>query len=243
MCGRREIQILYHLKGHENVVHIKEHFEDTQYVHIIMEVRRQPPLLRARADTAPSLACHARCITVTVTLPPHRHATVCLDVCAQLASGGELFDRIVARGHYSEKDAAAAFRTMVQVINHCHTMGVMHRDLKVRRRGHSGCGVGRAGGCPVCSRAAAWRLCPASHLRDMSHQGHHALLVLRLSPQPENFLLTDKTDNAVLKVRQERALGDVWSGRGAGGTQHVRRVPGPRPLRVHTRPLRRRTLA
>jgi calcium-dependent protein kinase len=41
-----------------------------------------------------------------------------------------LFDRIVERGHYSEKDAATAFRTMVGVIAHCHNMGVMHRDIK-----------------------------------------------------------------------------------------------------------------
>jgi calcium-dependent protein kinase len=48
----------------------------------------------------------------------------------QVANGGELFDRIVERGHYSEKDAAAAFRVMVGVIAHCHNMGVMHRDIK-----------------------------------------------------------------------------------------------------------------
>lgn len=48
----------------------------------------------------------------------------------ELCSGGELFDRIVARGHYSEKDAADVIRTMVQVVDHCHKMGVIHRDLK-----------------------------------------------------------------------------------------------------------------
>ena len=43
---------------------------------------------------------------------------------------GELVDRIVARGHYTEKDAAEAIKTMIQVVAHCHTMGVIHRDLK-----------------------------------------------------------------------------------------------------------------
>ncbi|GAB4824128.1 hypothetical protein N2152v2_011174 [Parachlorella kessleri] len=47
-----------------------------------------------------------------------------------LCSGGELFDRIVAKGQYSEKDAAALIRTMVSVVAHCHSLGVMHRDLK-----------------------------------------------------------------------------------------------------------------
>lgn len=44
-----------------------------------------------------------------------------------LCSGGELFDRIVAKGQYSEKDAAALIRTMVSVVAHCHSLGVMHR--------------------------------------------------------------------------------------------------------------------
>jgi len=48
----------------------------------------------------------------------------------ELCSGGELFDRIVSRGHYSEKDAAYMCRTIVKVIGHCHSLGVMHRDLK-----------------------------------------------------------------------------------------------------------------
>eukprot|EP01025_Chloroclados_australasicus_P022122 TRINITY_DN2296_c0_g1_i1.p2 TRINITY_DN2296_c0_g1~~TRINITY_DN2296_c0_g1_i1.p2 ORF type:complete len:497 (-),score=108.07 TRINITY_DN2296_c0_g1_i1:352-1842(-) len=48
----------------------------------------------------------------------------------ELASGGELFDRIVDRGHYSEKAAADLIRTMVSVVAHCHNMNVFHRDLK-----------------------------------------------------------------------------------------------------------------
>ncbi|KAK9805672.1 hypothetical protein WJX72_011131 [[Myrmecia] bisecta] len=48
----------------------------------------------------------------------------------ELCSGGELFDRIVAKGHYSEKDAATMIRTIVSVVAHCHSLGVIHRDLK-----------------------------------------------------------------------------------------------------------------
>uniref|UniRef100_A0ACD5Y241 Uncharacterized protein n=1 Tax=Avena sativa TaxID=4498 RepID=A0ACD5Y241_AVESA len=48
----------------------------------------------------------------------------------ELCEGGELFDRIVARGHYSERAAAKIFRTIVDVIKLCHSIGVMHRDLK-----------------------------------------------------------------------------------------------------------------
>lgn len=47
-----------------------------------------------------------------------------------LCGGGELFDAIVHRGSYSEKDAAALIRTIVSVVAHCHNLGVIHRDLK-----------------------------------------------------------------------------------------------------------------
>ncbi|KAH9775286.1 calcium-dependent protein kinase 1 [Citrus sinensis] len=56
-----------------------------------------------------------------------RHSVnLIMDLCA----GGELFDRIIAKGHYSERAAANLCRQMVTVVHYCHSMGVMHRDLK-----------------------------------------------------------------------------------------------------------------
>ena len=81
---RREISILHHLNGHDNVVSYIGSFEGARHVYIVME----------------------------------------------LLCGGELFDRIVERGKYSEKDAADCFRTIVETIQHCHELGVVHRDLK-----------------------------------------------------------------------------------------------------------------
>ncbi|KAK3032389.1 hypothetical protein RJ639_037107 [Escallonia herrerae] len=48
----------------------------------------------------------------------------------ELCAGGELFDRIITKGHYSERAAASLLRTIVQIVHTCHTMGVIHRDLK-----------------------------------------------------------------------------------------------------------------
>ncbi|KAG6484626.1 calcium-dependent protein kinase 26-like [Zingiber officinale] len=81
---RREIQIMHHLSGHKNVVTIKGAYEDSQSVHIVME----------------------------------------------LCSGGELFDRIIEKGHFSERRAAEIIRIIVGVVEACHSLGVMHRDLK-----------------------------------------------------------------------------------------------------------------
>ncbi|VAI22935.1 unnamed protein product [Triticum turgidum subsp. durum] len=47
-----------------------------------------------------------------------------------LCAGGELFDRIVQKGHYTERKAAELARVIVGVVEVCHSMGVMHRDLK-----------------------------------------------------------------------------------------------------------------
>ncbi|KAL4199961.1 hypothetical protein AMTRI_Chr03g147390 [Amborella trichopoda] len=81
---RREVAIMSSLPEHPNVVRLKAAYEDSEAVHLVME----------------------------------------------LCEGGELFDRIVARGHYSERAAANVTRTIVEVIQMCHKNGVMHRDLK-----------------------------------------------------------------------------------------------------------------
>uniref|UniRef100_A0A0E0KTV3 non-specific serine/threonine protein kinase n=1 Tax=Oryza punctata TaxID=4537 RepID=A0A0E0KTV3_ORYPU len=44
--------------------------------------------------------------------------------------GGELFDRITAKGSYSVRQAATVFRDILTVVHVCHFMGVIHRDLK-----------------------------------------------------------------------------------------------------------------
>ncbi|KAG2683142.1 hypothetical protein I3843_10G019600 [Carya illinoinensis] len=55
---------------------------------------------------------------------------VAVHVVMELFAGGELFDRIIQRGHYTERKAAQLTRTIVGVIEACHSLGVMHRDLK-----------------------------------------------------------------------------------------------------------------
>ncbi|XP_006361005.1 calcium-dependent protein kinase 17-like [Solanum tuberosum] len=81
---RREVQIMHHLTGQENIVQLKGAYEDKHSVHLVME----------------------------------------------LCAGGELFDRIIAKGHYTERAAASLLRTIVQIVHTCHSMGVIHRDLK-----------------------------------------------------------------------------------------------------------------
>lgn len=44
--------------------------------------------------------------------------------------GGELFDRIIEKEFFSEKEAARVFKQILLAINYCHNNGVCHRDLK-----------------------------------------------------------------------------------------------------------------
>jgi len=44
--------------------------------------------------------------------------------------GGELFDLVIERKHFTEGDAARACQTLISIISHCHARGVLHRDIK-----------------------------------------------------------------------------------------------------------------
>jgi len=48
----------------------------------------------------------------------------------ELISGGELFDRVVEKEKYSEREAREVIRQMTKAIAFAHTRGVAHRDLK-----------------------------------------------------------------------------------------------------------------
>eukprot|EP01121_Diplochlamys_sp_Union-15-3_P004030 TRINITY_DN139_c0_g1_i1.p1 TRINITY_DN139_c0_g1~~TRINITY_DN139_c0_g1_i1.p1 ORF type:complete len:395 (-),score=72.61 TRINITY_DN139_c0_g1_i1:61-1218(-) len=48
----------------------------------------------------------------------------------ELVTGGELFDEIVKRDQYSEKDARAVMKQLLSAIAYLHEIGIVHRDLK-----------------------------------------------------------------------------------------------------------------
>jgi len=53
-----------------------------------------------------------------------------LYIVLELMTGGELFDRIVEKENYSEKEAADTIRPIIDAVRYCHDNNIIHRDLK-----------------------------------------------------------------------------------------------------------------
>ncbi|KAK6125681.1 hypothetical protein DH2020_040573 [Rehmannia glutinosa] len=88
----------------------KEDYEDVwREIQIMHHLSEHPNVVRIKGTYEDALFVH-----------------IVMELCA----GGELFDRIVQKGHYSEKEAAKLIKTIVGVVEACHSLGVMHRDLK-----------------------------------------------------------------------------------------------------------------
>ncbi|KAL5722534.1 non-specific serine/threonine protein kinase [Ranunculus cassubicifolius] len=85
----------------------------------IEDVRREVAIMGRLPD-------HPNLVRLKATYEDHDAVHLVMELC----EGGELFDRIVARGHYSERAAANVSRTIAEVVKMCHDHGVMHRDLK-----------------------------------------------------------------------------------------------------------------
>ncbi|KAJ6794865.1 calcium and calcium/calmodulin-dependent serine/threonine-protein kinase-like [Iris pallida] len=77
-------RIVEDVSPHQNVIHLYDVYEDTNGVHLVLE----------------------------------------------LCSGGELFDRIVAKDRYAEVEAAEVVRQIAEGLNALHKANIVHRDLK-----------------------------------------------------------------------------------------------------------------
>lgn len=125
--------------------------------------------------------------------------------------GGELFDVVIERKHFSEADAASITAAVLSVIQHCHAKGIIHRGAPrwggVARR-HMRDGWHPSAAAPllvllllvqappppphcIC-RPGQPAIAPSTHYP--AHPSHHTPRILAALPpptdlKPENFLL------------------------------------------------------
>ncbi|KAH1099001.1 hypothetical protein J1N35_015922 [Gossypium stocksii] len=86
----------------------------------VEDVRREVKILRA-------LTGHSNLVKFYDAFEDHDNVYIVMELC----EGGELLDRILARGgKYSEDDAKAVMVQILNVVAFCHLQGVVHRDLK-----------------------------------------------------------------------------------------------------------------
>ncbi|OQS05504.1 calcium-dependent protein kinase [Thraustotheca clavata] len=114
--------------GHYGTVRVGTHKQTGQRVAIktIPKVKvSRPETLKREIEILRSVD-HPNIIKLFDVFEDARH----LHLVTELCTGGELFDRIIARGHYTEADAAKLVRKILGAVKHCHDRDICHRDLK-----------------------------------------------------------------------------------------------------------------
>lgn len=107
------------LKGQDVAVKVIAKSKMTTAI-AIEDVRREVKILRA-------LTGHKNLVQFYEAYEDDDNVYVVMELCR----GGELLDRILARGgKYSEEDAKAVMVQILNVTAFCHLQGVVHRDLK-----------------------------------------------------------------------------------------------------------------
>ncbi|KAJ6733072.1 CALCIUM-DEPENDENT PROTEIN KINASE (CDPK) FAMILY PROTEIN-RELATED [Salix koriyanagi] len=107
------------LKGQQVAVKVIPKAKMTTAI-AIEDVRREVNILRA-------LTGHNNLVRFYDAYEDHDNVYIVMELC----EGGELLDRILARGgKYTEDDAKAVMIQILNVVAFCHLQGVVHRDLK-----------------------------------------------------------------------------------------------------------------
>ncbi|UKK02090.2 calcium-dependent protein kinase [Theileria orientalis] len=98
----------------------------TRAVKIIRKAKIENAMRMKREIQIMKKLDHPNIIKLFEVYEDTEHLYLVMEMC----SGGELFDRIVNKGSFSENYAAFIMRQVFSAIAYCHNKNVLHRDLK-----------------------------------------------------------------------------------------------------------------
>jgi hypothetical protein len=128
---RNEIAVMKLLK-HPSIVRLEAVFETRLHMYIVLEKVR-PAGACGWGVVDPSWATRRRHLPPLAGAHPLPTPTPLCCRCWWQVHGGELFSRIVGRARFSESEARALMKPLLAAVAYIHSMGIIHRDIKVRQ--------------------------------------------------------------------------------------------------------------
>uniref|UniRef100_A0A7S3V2G6 Protein kinase domain-containing protein n=1 Tax=Aplanochytrium stocchinoi TaxID=215587 RepID=A0A7S3V2G6_9STRA len=95
-------------------------------VKIISREVQKPLALRAEIEALLKVRGHPNIVSLYDVYVGKRKVVLTMELCY----GGQLFERIVRTGAYSEQDASHHFKKLTNALVHMHKHSIVHRDLK-----------------------------------------------------------------------------------------------------------------
>lgn len=116
--------------GHYGVVCAATH-KETGEIYAIKSLDKAHPEynfdeVRNEVNVLARVCDHPNIATLYEVYEDAEHIYLVQEACL----GGELFDLVVERKHFTEGDAGRVASVLVSVVAHCHNRGVLHRDIK-----------------------------------------------------------------------------------------------------------------
>lgn len=96
-------------------------------VKAILKKRLHDPACLAREIDIMKSLDHPNVIKLYETFEDNRYVYLVMELC----TGGELFDRIIDAGNFTEKKAAHIVKQILACVTYLHSQGIAHRSLNI----------------------------------------------------------------------------------------------------------------